>query len=461
MGMKAPVVSTAVSTAASSNGSALKRGDLIQWTAHGVDQFPEPKPITGISDCGGFCFVEGSATGIPVDQVAVMPTRPPDLGARPPGWPEGKSWQYCSGDGKKPAAEAQPASNGNGRHDEPHEIGALARWGPWNQRSKELAVCYEKHWVIRRDCFGQYYTDQVGKVCQVTRKEVPLTLGILLRHCRARKTEEVIGLHTTGFVAVDGVPRGGVSVCVLLCIDIDHHGDGRAPEANLRAALAWFGILAGLGFHPLLIDSNGRGGYRLYVIFDQQILAKHARQLGRWLVRDWADYGLAECPEVFPKQDEISGPGGSTPFGNWLRLPGRHHKRDHWSTVWDGTEFVGGDDAIDAILDRTGDSPQLIPAEALEFERDRKTERAERDARRAPRSSSRGMRPSRKRRSDGSARGRKTSRGASSSATMTTGSRSASRCTSWGTSAFSSGPNGRASARPSSMRKSAPTSGRR
>ncbi len=277
--------------------------------------------------------------------------------------------------------EAQAPSNGDGRHEEPHEAGALARWQPWNRRSKELAVHFEKHWVIRTDCFGQYYTDRAGNVCQTTEKEVPLTLGILLRHCCARKTEEVIGLHTTGFLWVEGVPRGGVSVCVLLCIDIDHHGDGPAPEANLAAALAWYQALIGLGFHPLLIDSNGRGGYRLYVIFDQQILAKHARQLGRWLVRDWADYGLAECPEVFPKQDEIGPPGGSTPFGNWLRLPGRHHKRDHWSTAWDGSEFVGGDDAIDAILNCTGDSPQLIPSEALEFERDRKGERAEREAR--------------------------------------------------------------------------------
>src|SRR5262249_54010872 len=58
---------------------------------------------------------------------------------------------------------------------------------------------------------------------------------------------------------------------------------------------------------------------------------------------------------------------GPKPCGNWLRLPGRHHGRDHWSLVWDGTEFVGGDEAIDAILDYAGDSPQLIPDECLKF----------------------------------------------------------------------------------------------
>jgi putative DNA primase/helicase len=50
-----------------------KQGDFVQWTSGGVDQFPSPRKVVSVSDSGGYCFVEGSATGLPVDEVAVIP----------------------------------------------------------------------------------------------------------------------------------------------------------------------------------------------------------------------------------------------------------------------------------------------------------------------------------------------------------------------------------------------------
>jgi hypothetical protein len=47
-------------------------GDLIQWTSGGVDQFPEPKRVRDLSTCGGFVFVDGSTTGIPIGEVAAI-----------------------------------------------------------------------------------------------------------------------------------------------------------------------------------------------------------------------------------------------------------------------------------------------------------------------------------------------------------------------------------------------------
>jgi hypothetical protein len=164
--------------------------------------------------------------------------------------------------------------------------------------------------------------------------------------------------------------------------DIDRHSEGDDPAATWRAAKARYEFLVDLGFRPLLIDSNGNGGYKLYVIFDEEITAQHARRFGLWLARDWADHGLPKLNEVFPAQDEIGRPGsGEREYGNWLRLPGRHHKRDHFSRVWDGEDWLEGDDAIDAILNHQGDSPQLIPDEVIEFGRDRERERAERSTR--------------------------------------------------------------------------------
>lgn len=47
-------------------------GSLIQWTSCGVDQFPEPKKVRLISDCGDWCFVEGSNTGISITQITII-----------------------------------------------------------------------------------------------------------------------------------------------------------------------------------------------------------------------------------------------------------------------------------------------------------------------------------------------------------------------------------------------------
>src|SRR5262249_41585963 len=66
---------------------------------------------------------------------------------------------------------------------------------------------------------------------------------------------------------------------------------------------------------------------------------------------------LSAPPETFPKQKRIKVGG----FGNWLRLPGRHHSREHWSTVWDGARWLDGAEAVAFMLTLAGDSPSLLP----------------------------------------------------------------------------------------------------
>ena len=79
----------------------------------------------------------------------------------------------------------------------------------------------------------------------------------------------------------------------------------------------------------------------------------------REFVQDYAARGLAQAPEVFPKQPDVN---AQRRYGNWARLPGRHHTRDHWTKVWDGTRWLEDQAAVDAILSVTGDLPDLIPA---------------------------------------------------------------------------------------------------
>jgi hypothetical protein len=51
--------------------------------------------------------------------------------------------------------------------------------------------------------------------------------------------------------------------------------------------------------------------------------------------------------------------------GNWLRVPGRHHTREHWSRVWSGTAWLEGTKAVECILGLKGDAQGLIPTQAL------------------------------------------------------------------------------------------------
>ena len=257
-----------------------------------------------------------------------------------------------------PATEATGPTNNGKPHDSPSASEA------WHKRADELAKWTEKRLVNRRDISGDYYIGDDGKVNPVTSHD-ELTRARILRHYRARCTADVLGLHTTARIALE--KDLVVSQSLWLAIDIDNH-DGRvAPAVLLEAGLAWHGALVALGFHPLLTDSDGKGGLHLRVIFEEPIVTAHVRQLGRWLTRDWEERGLENAPELFPKQPEITASGNGS-CGNWLRLPGRHAKRDHWSKVWDDGEWLEGDDAIDFILDLGGDSARLIPNDALSFE---------------------------------------------------------------------------------------------
>jgi hypothetical protein len=178
---------------------------------------------------------------------------------------------------------------------------------------------------------------------------VQLDRGILAGHFRARHARHVIGLHSTS--------PGNTSRWAA--VDVDAHEGGNAdPAANLRAALAWYGQLTGLGFRPLLSDSNSRGGFHLLTLFSEPVTTPRVFAFLKWLTDDYHDFGLTARPETFPKQPSI-GPGQ---YGNWLRVVGKHPRHEHWSRAWSGSAWLEGHAAIDHLLSLTGDPPSLIPA---------------------------------------------------------------------------------------------------
>ena len=65
-------------------------GDFVQWESQGVRQFPEPRRVRHVAEDGDWVFVEGSKTGIKMNEVTVVesskqrvapPTLPLSVGA--------------------------------------------------------------------------------------------------------------------------------------------------------------------------------------------------------------------------------------------------------------------------------------------------------------------------------------------------------------------------------------------
>lgn len=213
-----------------------------------------------------------------------------------------------------------------------------------------FAVMLAFHFALlqnRSDVHGRYKPAWMRTADPVTGRVAPsymakcrLTSAALAAHFAGRCPGDLVGLHAAS----------PAETCRWVAIDLDAHGDTDDPDANRRLAVSIYDTVKGLGFDALLLDSNGRGGFHLWIVFASPVPMADAWRLGRWLVRDFAASGLGKIPEVFPKSPRLSGKR----MGNWVRLPGRHHTRDHWTKVWDGARWLDGEPAILAILAVTG-----------------------------------------------------------------------------------------------------------
>jgi hypothetical protein len=226
------------------------------------------------------------------------------------------------------------------------------------------------HPIDRRDTIlpdGGRLGPTTTRPAKADRGRVVLEPHVLAWHFAGVRPEHLLGLHST---SPENTSRWGA-------VDIDYHGpQSTAPEVNLAAAAAWYGRLAGLGLHPLLTASNGRGGYHLLALFVQPVPTPEVYAFLRWLVSDHARHGLPSAPETLPKQAQLE-PGR---YGNWLRLPGRHHTRAHRSQVWDGRSWLDGAAAVQHILSIRGADPAVIPAAARAFRPAGRVETAPRGA---------------------------------------------------------------------------------
>ena len=175
-------------------------------------------------------------------------------------------------------------------------------------------------------------------------------------------TEDVFRNHFHGTTTIGTYTLGRDSKCLYVGWDIDHHdGDPGDPAANWRYARILFRWLTRMGANPLVEDSNGSGGYHVWLRFDDRILGSVAHSVATWLVR--------HCPagihaEAFPKQPNLN---ETRRYGNQMRLPGKHHKRDHWSRFFDGEKWLEGDEACRWLLNWKATDISVFPRRAREF----------------------------------------------------------------------------------------------
>lgn len=233
----------------------------------------------------------------------------------------------------------------------------------WKARATELADWAMDNLVNRKDVWGQYSVMTPSELrlakegdgrtykamtlpIKSKRGNDMVTLDKLTRHFASRRhfKPQLIGLHA----------KSMESTSRWLGIDIDCH-DTESSTAedharrNLAGALSWWREFQNRGYDPLLFDSSTRGGYHLWVLLAEPAPTLDVFALGQSVIANWRELGLDEEPETFPKHPKE----GS--LGSWFRLPGLHHTRDHYATVWSGDEWLSdpwlaGHAAIDTML---------------------------------------------------------------------------------------------------------------
>ncbi len=224
----------------------------------------------------------------------------------------------------------------------------------WVRYADKLAEWAMKRLVNRRDVWSQY-TLKDGKIGVVMLPIVErrkmgtdmVTLNKLDRHFSGKSPAHLIGLHSIS----------DHSTAKWFAIDVDLHDEslpnsGEVAEANFNAALEWAEQLREQGIDAMLMDSNGVGGYHVWVLLDKEYPLADVYDFADDIRSDWKERDLPRKPEQFPPK-RIVGPD-DLPYT--LRTPGRHHTRHYYTRVWnfdaiDGeNEWLEGGDAIEAML---------------------------------------------------------------------------------------------------------------
>ena len=219
----------------------------------------------------------------------------------------------------------------------------------WRRNAEALAEWAWLRLVNRTDAWGQYVPLERRTDPTMTTFTAPptkrrgldfLTGDVLVRHFRG---DICIGLQSTG---PENTSRWGSK-------DIDVHE--QTPELCQQASRRIARLVAAYRerrIEPLVEDACGRGGAHLWIIFDAPVPTPDVFAF----LQDVRQAAGVDC-ETFPKQSRLTAGG----YGNWLRIPGKHHSRDHWSRIAEGGKWRSGAAATRALLDHPLTPASLIP----------------------------------------------------------------------------------------------------
>lgn len=226
----------------------------------------------------------------------------------------------------------------------------------WHAQAEALAAFVVAHLPNRTDVWGGYLPpahrvpDRAVTYTApaiLRRGSVTLTGARLIRHFRATDGGDTIGLHTT---SPDDTSR-------WFGLDFDVHeedadgADLTTHRLRVDEAVAWCVDALGERCALLLEDSNGNGGRHLWARFDAPV-STPALFVLLATTADACEQATGYRPETYPKQpNRPRKKDGAPQLGNWLRLPGLHHTRPHWSRLArPGDAWQSGADAAALLL---------------------------------------------------------------------------------------------------------------
>lgn len=208
-----------------------------------------------------------------------------------------------------------------------HSIAKVA----WQSKAKQIADWQIRRMVNRTDQ-ATYWTD-IGWLASAG--DVADRLRI---NCQ-RLAPTVCYTHNA-----DGL-------CKWVCLDWDNHdSDPDVAQRNINMATGIVNTLTAIGIICFLEDSDGQGGLHLWVLFDPAASIDSAYRFVRWLRSDYLDVDL----ECFPKQRKAE------LWGNGVRLPGHHHKREHVSRFWGDSEWLDAHESIELMLCVPTNKPDVL-----------------------------------------------------------------------------------------------------
>lgn len=213
----------------------------------------------------------------------------------------------------------------------------------WQVNHQELADWSWERMAVKRDRYGRYAADGSARwsVGGLSRES-------LHGHFNGAET---IGL---GITSLD-------DKCLFVVWDLDNHVSEKSTNVNLEYAIVMRNRLRDMGVQSLIEDSDGKGGIHLWVLFKHPVPASQAYSFAKMVASDFREHGLEKI-ECFPKSPTVK--NTKKCCGNYIRLPGKHHKREHWSRFWGDDDWLSVSDSVQLLLEHSGNDPALVPAAA-------------------------------------------------------------------------------------------------